>query len=556
MCLCAWPAAVPAQLSSSGSVYSPQNSSGKPTPVRKFTVTGTVVDSISGEPIRKALVQLNTMPRRSTFTDSSGHFQFESVSAGSISLTAQKPGYFSEQEMSRSGMPQFNVGPDTAPAVVKLFPEAVIYGKVATNDGTPLEHVTITLTHGNIRDGQRRWDNQGSTNTDEDGRFRFANLRPGMYYVAAGPYTPQPEGILQINEAPTTGYREAYYPGTTDRASASPIQLSAGQQSEADFSLTAAPVYRVSGVVTRYMANQGVGLQVFDQSGAQIPVGVEFSPENGRFDVRGLPSGNYVLKAFSQLAPNQNVRADLPFTLSQDLHNLHLALTPAITIPVTVTADSQPSVGRARKSNLQSFVAGPLVSMHLIASGSSTTDAFASVEGQPGQQTLIFRNVDPGRYSVRIDPNWPWYVSSAEYGQTNLLMDDLVITPGAPPQEIRITVRNDSAEVSGTVNIPDGMTAPVTIIAVSQATPKASPRIASFVPPPDRRSAAKGDDFGLAVLAPGEYLVFAFDHIDDVEYSNPEVLQNYSSRATQITLSANQHAKVALELIRTEDETK
>jgi hypothetical protein len=58
------------------------------------------------------------------------------------------------------------------------------------------------------------------------------------------------------------------------------------------------------------------------------------------------------------------------------------------------------------------------------------------------------------------------------------------------------------------------------------------------------------------MLAPGEYLVFAFDHIDNVEYSNPEALQNYSSRATQVTLSANQHAKVALELIHTEDESK
>ena len=527
-----------------------------PTPTEKFILAGTVIDAVSKEPIRKALVQLNIVPRRVAFTDNGGRFQFEGVLPGSVSLTAQKPGYFSEQELSGAAAEPIDVGPDTPPAVVKLLPESVIYGKVTTSDGTPLEHVTITLTHASIRDGQRHWDNPGSTNTDEDGRFRFPNLRPGTYYVGAGPYTPLPENLLQVDEVPTTGYRGVYYPGAADRASASPIQLSAGQQSQADFSLSEVPVYRVSGIVTGYAPNQGVGLQLLDQSGVPLPVGVQFSADNGRFDVRGLPAGNYVLKANAQLAPNQNVRAEVRFSLSQDLHNLHVGLTPAITIPVVVTTESQPSVGRPRRSNSQSFLAGPLVSMRLIASGPPTTDAFAIVEGQPGQQNVIFRNVDPGRYSARIDPNSPWYVASAEYGQTDLLTDDMVITPGAPAPELHVTLRNDSAELSGTVQVPDDTTALVTVVAIPQGAAKALARITSFVPTPESRRSAKADDFGMGMLAPGEYLVFAFDHIDNVEYSNPEVLQSYGSQATHITLSANQHAKVALELIRTEDNTK
>jgi hypothetical protein len=512
-----------------------------------------VIDAVSGEPVRRALVQLNVVPRRTAFSDSGGRFQFEGVLAGPVQLSAQKPGYFSEQEVSSVGVRPIDVGPNTAPAVVNLFPESVIYGKVTTSDGTGLEHVTITLTHANIRDGQRHWDSQGSTNTDEDGHYRFANLHPGTYYVGAGSYTPQPDNLLAVDEAPTTGYRGVYYPGTPDRASASPIQLSAGQQSEADFSLNEVPVYRVSGIVTGYIPNQSVGLEVLDQSGVQVPVGVEFSAENGRFDVRGLPAGNYVLKAFSQLAPDQNLRAELPFSLTQDLHNLHLGLSPGITIPVVVTTESQPSVGRTRRGNSQSFLAGPLVSMRLIASGPPATDAFPNVEGQPGEQTLIFRNVDPGRYLARIDPSGQWYVASVEYGQTNLLMDDLVITAGAPAQEMRITLRNDSAELTGIVQVPDGVATPVTIIAIPQSAAKAAPGMMTLVFSQDRRGGPA--DFSLGKLAPGEYLVFAFDRIHDIEYSNPEVLQNYSSHAAHITLSANQRAKVALELIHTEEGT-
>src|SRR5215467_11155452 len=82
-------------LAQPGPAYPAANTPANPTPTEKFTVTGSVVDAVSSEPVRKALVQLNAMPRRTAFTDSSGRFQFEGVSAGSVSLTAQKPGYFS-----------------------------------------------------------------------------------------------------------------------------------------------------------------------------------------------------------------------------------------------------------------------------------------------------------------------------------------------------------------------------------------------------------------------------------------------------------------------------
>ena len=50
-------------------------------------------------------------------------------------------------------------------------------------------------------------------------------------------------------------------------------------------------------------------------------------------------------------------------------------------------------------------------------------------------------------------------------------------------------------------------------------------------------------------LAPGDYLVYAFDHADKIEYTNPEALQPYASQATPVTLSANQETHVMLTLI-------
>ena len=63
-----------------------------------YSVSGMVIDAATGEPIRKALVQLQTTQQRTTFTDGDGRFQFDGIPAGQVSLTAQKPGYFGEQE--------------------------------------------------------------------------------------------------------------------------------------------------------------------------------------------------------------------------------------------------------------------------------------------------------------------------------------------------------------------------------------------------------------------------------------------------------------------------
>ncbi len=54
-----------------------------------------------------------------------------------MSLSAQKPGYFGEQEL-RSRMPtSIEVGPKSESVVVKLTPEGIIAGRVATTTGAP-----------------------------------------------------------------------------------------------------------------------------------------------------------------------------------------------------------------------------------------------------------------------------------------------------------------------------------------------------------------------------------------------------------------------------------
>ena len=489
-----------------------------------------------------------------TFSGDDGRFQLDGVPAGSYAISAQKPGYFGQQELLRGGDPPVDVGPKSASATVKLTPEAVLSGKITSTAGIPLEHVSLRLSYIEIREGRRRWDSKGTAMTDEDGRYRFANLRPGSYYLSAAPYTPLPANMLEADERPTSGYPGSYYPGVPDLASASPIQLSAGEKGEANIALNEVPVYAVSGTVSGYAANQGVAIQVFDPSGGQVDQGVQFSPENGRFDIRALAAGNYVIKSSSSLGPNQAVRAEARFPLTSDLHNLHLALAPAPSIPVVVQMEI--AVQRPKNPAIvtNAPAAGPPVSVRLVSCGPGTNEGYASFDTPDNPRTLSFRNVEPDRYTAIIDARESWYVASAEYGQTNLLTDDLVLTVGAPPQAINITLRNDSGSITGTVSAPESFSTQATIVAIPERSPKASAAVTYWYPTRDRNSPQP--EFALDSLPPGDYLVFAFDRAEGLEYTNRDVLQSYVSQAAHVALSPSQRTKVALDLIRTEDGAK
>jgi hypothetical protein len=503
---------------------------------------------VTGEPIHKALVQIYAGQQRATFTDGDGHFQFDGIPAGRLTLATQKPGYFSEQEMPSHTQTPIDVGPKTDSVVLKLTPEGVIAGKVTTVTGIPLEHVPLSLTYLNVREGRRHWDSKGIANTTEDGRYRFANLLPGTYYLATAPFTPLPETLFDYQPEQKTGYPAVYYPGVPDLASSSPISLSAGQQAEANFSLNEVPAYNISGTVSG-LPNQGVNLQLSDQSGSPLPFSYQFSPDNSRFDFHGVPSGVYLLKAFAQLAPNQPVRAEKRLNVASNVYNLNLALTPAISIPISVHKESVAQSAPSPMNYVRPQSQGPPLGVRLLATQPGASDSYATLEGPPGQQTLVLRNVEPGRYSVELIPQGNWYVQSADCGRANLLTDELVVTAGAPVPPMQIVLRDDVGTLSVTVKPSSGADVQATIVVVPARSANTAPKTSQHFPSKD--SSGGTESVAISSLAPGEYLVLAFDHIEGVEYSNPEVLKQYLSQAAQATLSANQNAEVTVDVIRT-----
>ena len=155
---------------------------------QKFTVSGTVVNESTGEPIPRAMVTLQGSPTRYAFSDSNGGFTIEGVAAGRYSIQAQKPGYLGPRDDGLSQSVQaVKVGGNSDAITIRLAAENVIFGRLTDANGQPVESVSLRLTQRVLRNGTWRLESRSYTTSDDDGTYRFANLHPVPITSPQGP---------------------------------------------------------------------------------------------------------------------------------------------------------------------------------------------------------------------------------------------------------------------------------------------------------------------------------------------------------------------------------
>src|SRR5207245_5102073 len=99
-----------------------------------YTLDGVVLNSMTGQPIRAALVQMYGRGQVSVLTGADGKFHFEGLPQGQISLSVRKPGFFNEREGAvRNEV--VRVDANMQPVVLKLVPGRVIHGRISDEDG-------------------------------------------------------------------------------------------------------------------------------------------------------------------------------------------------------------------------------------------------------------------------------------------------------------------------------------------------------------------------------------------------------------------------------------
>jgi hypothetical protein len=505
----------------------------------KYTLRGTVVNSVTGEAIRGALVQIYFNGQSSMLTGPDGKFQFDSLPAGQSPITARKQGFFVEEDFQQSERsPRWaTTGPNSSPMVLKLIPEGVIYGRIAEEDGEPIEGLPVALLAQRLQNGRKAWEQRPGAVTDEDGNFRIAELQPGNYFLSAGPSRNPVTFPAKLSQPGAQGIPLVYYPIGSELADAAPISITPGKKAEINLTLSPQPFYRVSGTISGYAASQSVNLQLRNSAGVPLAYNFHFDSASGSFRFLWVPAGAYTLQADAPDGHGHSLTAAVPLTVNAEVSGVHVILLPNVNIPIRMSVITS-RTGAERFSGQENYFPAYV---QLVARNSGLFELrYGSQQvGEKGAASLELQNIAPGTYGVEVNPNGPLYVQSAMSGTTNLLESDLSLAPGTSPQPIEIMLRDDVASLTGTVSM-DNQPLSATILAFSEhaSTP---PRIQPTDP---------GGGFLLPFLPPGAYKILAVDHPDRLEYANPEALKKYLSKAREVSLSPDQSAKIDLELVK------
>ena len=258
-------------------------------------------------------------------------------------------------------------------------------------------------------------------------------------------------------------------------------------------------------------------------------------PPPANFEIERVPAGIYRLEARS------SGYSELTVNVAGNLDGLQMHMAPKMPIPVSVRTES---TGGSTPANRQTSGDGQRAVPIYFLLRKSVSDREAAIAGpeQDSDGNHLVVSVPPGRYHADITSLTATYVQAAHYGNVDLLQDDLIVSPGTAPRPIEIVLRDDGATLNVKVPSADSMT-PSYVVVLPESAPTQVRVINVF----------GTTEAGIAELAPGNYKLFAFDSIEQIEFRNPEVLDQYSSKAAKITLNVRSQASTTLELIHTEE---
>ena len=513
-------AAGPGFAQPNGGQTTPDETANSKTDGSLYSLSGTVINAASGEPIRRAAVQLSGPSAGVALTDAGGHFVIEGLAEGSGFLTVVKPGFYNGEASQTTAV---RVGKDAPAVVLKLTPWGVISGRVTTKDEQPLEGFQIhTFVKQNVA-GRLIWtDRPNQAQTNEDGEFRLV-LPAGTYYVAvdqsAGTMLSQ-KGVPNAREQT---FAKVFYPGVSDLASATPIEIAPGQDAEANFTLSPELMYQVSGTLSG-PSNEVTGLTFARKAGDDFDFTQNADVQDGKFQVK-VPAGAYRVGGMTGEVELTTPGATV--VIHSDEADLQVPLHPAATIPVEIKKE-QGAGGSERKVPIEGIIPGVMLQLVPVSQSNRGNNFW---RGQAGG----IPNVAPGTYRLEITTTGEWWVKSAQSGAVDLLSDDFTLTEGEQPEPIELTLRDGAGMVSGTIS-PAGDSSRVLVLLVQ---PHGTRNIV-------HAARAMQGNFAIPGIPPGDYVILALDGGDGVEYADPEILNPYLSDAEHVTVQP--HATVSVNL--------
>jgi hypothetical protein len=558
---------------------------------------------VTHEPIARALVS-SPDNRFATLTNSEGRFEFtlpkvdsapegDSGSTTPVSdqiqsaipnrpymLMARKPGFLADaysqaQNLQNEAMKDLTLA---------LTPESLIVGAVTLPTSEPPDNIMLQVYRRQVQDGRAHWFPAGGAQSTSDGQFRFADLPAGTYKLLThelldrDPLTIDPLTLPRSNDPRSNdprgqlfGYPPVYYQSAPDFGSAATILLAAGQTQTVNLSLVKLPYYRVK-VPVMNAPDNGVAVSVYAH-GRKGP-GFSLGYNNADHAIEGmLPDGTYTIEA-SRFGPNGLTGLQTISIKGAPIDGPTITLVSNASIPVNVkeefTSAENPGSMTWNINGRNTVIKGPRRYLSVALEPADDFGAGPQVslrDPRRADDALVIEGALAGSYWVRINSS-RGYPASIRSGNLDLLHQPLVVGAGGTASPIEITMRDDTAEISGTVEgvtppaqgpvnaggasgdgrgwtsyAPLGGQAAAHIYCIPLAD--SSGQLTEIWVSPDGSFVSQG-------LAPGAYRLLAFDREQhELEYRNPEALRTYDSKGPVVRVVGGQKEHVQLQLIST-----
>lgn len=526
---------------------------GSPGGALSGVIEGSVIDSVTREPIRKAIVTLVPIPivmgiRPSggmlggdlydptqmpahrianappaiVTTDAGGQFRAV-LTPGRYDVRAERSGYLS----TPAGVAALSLipGETLKDVTIKLTQHAVITGRVVDADGEPLAQVRVQCLRWTTMgpNGQRTLIPQSSSGTNDQGEYRIFGIVPGHYIVSAE------AGVVGVE------YVTLFAPGVTGLAAAQEIDLAPGTtRAGIDFRMRRFPVVEVSGKVTGAEGLVGTAVSLLPRNPALLMSSTRqhSAPVNpdGTFVLRNVPPGSYILHTAvfrTGGIPSQNQqrltgRMNLDVA-GRDLSGLTLALKPGVNLKGQIHAEDEP----------------PLDSVNLWfqpQDGGGFSGGANSRVDREGR--FAVSSLDPLIYRIQTGglPKG-YYVKSVQMGGVPA---PEAATPGALDLsgligEVIVTLERGTAEVSGKVLDQKQRPASDVQVMVVNAQGEIVRSTTSLI----------DGQYRIAELPPGTYRFFP---VVDADISDPQTLDRLSAAAPKISLAKSARETLNLEV--------
>jgi hypothetical protein len=563
------------------------------------TIRGIVINSVTHEPIACALV-FSPDNRFATLSNSEGRFEFtlpkvDSVLEGGSGSTtpvsgqiqssipnrpymlmARKPGFLS----AANGLAQGLQNEALKDVTLALTPESLIVGAVTLPTSEPPDSIMLQVFRRQVQDGRAHWFPVGGAQSTSDGQFRFADLPAGTYKLLThelldrDPLTTDPLTFPPSNDprGQLFGYPPVYYQSAPDFGSAAAIHLAAGQTQTVNLSLVKQPYFRVKVPVINAPDN-GVAISVYAH-GRKGP-GFSLGYNNADHAIEGmLPDGTYTIEA-SSFGSNGVTGLQTISIKGAPIDGPMMTLVSSASIPVIVkeefTSADNPGSMTWNINGRTAVVKGPrrYLSVTLEPADDLGRGPQLSLRDprRAGDDALVIEGAPAGTYWVRINSS-RGYPASIRSGNLDLQHQPLVIGAGGTASPIEITMRDDTAEISGTV---EGVTPPAPGPVNSSGASRDARGWTSYTPFGGQAAAhiyclpladssgqlteiwvSPDGSFVSQGLAPGAYRLLAFDREQhELEYRNPEALRTYDSKGPVVRVVGGQKEHVQLQLIST-----